>query len=155
MPQPRTRELSWIDPGLSADAQRQLTWAADSIFAGTPATSLALWLDDGSRTVLVRGKVPDALVDADIRALVVPGPLLRKAVAKASGAPEYLPALQILPGRVEFGYFPELTQALLIVPLPGRAGACVIGADRSRCFEKEDVEWVRAVAARVGRVVGA
>ena len=155
MLQPRSRELSWVDPSLTADTQRELAWAADAIFTGTPATSLALWLDDDSRTVLVRGKVPDGLADADIPTLVVPGPLFRKAAAKASGAPEYFPALQILPGRVEFAYFPELTQALLIVPLPGRAGACVIGADRARCFEKEDVEWVRAVAARVGRVVGA
>ena len=33
------------------------------------------------------------------------------------GAPEYLPSLQILPGRFEFAYMPAATQALLMVPL--------------------------------------
>jgi hypothetical protein len=45
------------------------------------------------------------------------GPLLSKCVGKKSGAPEYLPSLQLLPGRMEFTYLPEATQSVLILPL--------------------------------------
>ena len=59
-----------------------------------------------------------------------------------------------LPGRVEFSYFPENTQGVLMLPLVGETpGALILAVDRQRGFGEEDIEYARAVAARVAEVV--
>ena len=74
-------------------------------------TAMALWRD-GS-TLMLRGTVSPAAA-ASPAAAVLAGPLLTKAVARKNGAPDYLPALQLLPGRVEFSYMPENSQGILM-----------------------------------------
>lgn len=107
-------EQEWVSDDLRADARAELEWAADSLFASTPCCSLAIW--QGGQTQLLRGLVPRAALGQPGSA-VSAGPLLSKCVGKKSGAPEYLPSLQLLPGRMEFTYLPEATQSVLILPL--------------------------------------
>jgi len=87
----------------------------------------------------------------DPGATVVAGPLVKLAVGRASGRPEYLRALQILPGRIEFSYLPEETQALLILPTAAGAGggAVIVGADRQRAFGEDAVRRCAAIATEI------
>ena len=82
-------------------------------------------------------------------------PLLEKAAARKSGAPDYLPALQLLPAAtLEFAYLPENAQGVLMLPLSGDApGALVLAADRQRGFGEEDISWAREVARKLSEVV--
>ena len=144
---------SWIEPSLPAGASAELRWAADALLDAGPCVAVALWCDD--RTLMLRGTLPSPYRQ------VAAGPLLAKCVGGANGAPEYLPALQLLPGRVEFSYLPEATQAVLMVPIGaglaeggGSRGALVLAADRQRAFGEDDIGWARAVAARVGAALG-
>ena len=93
------------------EASRELVWAADALTSSCPAcAAVAVYLD--GRTLLLHGTFPAALPGADFSAAVAPGPLLRKVLEKVSAAPDYLPALQLLPGRVKFSYLPAAAQAV-------------------------------------------
>ena len=140
-------EQSWVSDELPEPARRELNWAADSLFSSTRCSSLAVWRD--GRTLLLRGTLPPAVAARPGEA-VVPGPLLSKCLEKKSGAPEYLPSLQLLPGRVEFSYLPEATQSVLVLPMGAGGGAFVVGSDTQRSFKQDDVTWARALSARVG-----
>ena len=85
---------------------------------------------------------------------IAAGPLLTKAAARLNGAPDYLPAVQLLPGRVEFGYLPENAQGVLMLPLVGQTrGALLLASDQQRGFGPDDVEFARAVAVRVAEAI--
>jgi len=140
--------LSWTEPTIEGEARHELEWAVDTLSGCLACTSVAVWLSSGA-TIATRGLLSRAAA-ATPAAAVRPGILLEKCAQSTSGAPEYLPALQLLPGRVEFSYFPEETEALLMVPLGGQAGAIVLGGDRRRAFASEDVQWARAIATRLG-----
>jgi len=150
-------EVAWVDPALPAAQRRELDWAADALTSCTPARSVAVVLGDG-RTVGLRGTL-SARTASDAPAYgqaVAAGPLLRKCLESKSGAPDYLPSLQILPGRFEFTYLPAATQALLLVPLRGSSGggvsggAIILGADQARAFKEDDVAWARTIASGLG-----
>ena len=106
------------------------------------------------RTLMLQGTLPSASA-ADPASCVKPGPLLEKAAARKSGAPDYLPALQLLPAAtLEFAYLPENAQGVLMLPLSGDApGALVLAADRQRGFGEEDISWAREVARKLSEVV--
>ena len=144
-------KVTWVDPALPAAQRRELDWAADALTSCLPARSLAIVRD--GRTIGLRGTL-SARVASDAAAYgqaVAPGPLLLKCLESTSGAPDYLPSLQILPGRFEFTYLPAATQALLLVPLPGiSGGAIILGADQARAFKEDDVAWARTVASGLG-----
>jgi hypothetical protein len=147
-------EVAWVDPSLPEQQRRDLEWATSTLTSNLPASSLAV-LKDG-QTIALRGTLP-ASVAADPAAYgtaVAPGPLLQKCMDSKNGAPEYLPSLQILPGRFEFAYMPAATQALLMVPLPGSEGAAggaiILGAAQARAFKGDDVSWARTVALGLG-----
>lgn len=165
---------AWLEPSLPRPAAAELDWAADALLSTTPADAIALVWD--GRTLLLRGTLPvarrDGSMDAAAGSAVVEGPLLSQCLARGpGGTPEYLPALQLLPGRVEFSYLPEATQALLLVPLgdakisairdrsPSRAaggaarGALLLAAGAQRAFKEDDVAWARALGARLGAVL--
>ena len=163
-------EMSWVAPSLSEEAQRELSWAADALKTGCDAcASVALYR--GGKTVLLEGTFPASCGDAP-GAAVVPGPLLTKLLSKVSSAPEYLPALQLLPGRIEYTYLPAATQGVLMVPVGGSSGgstvgddgaggagetlegkgALVLGCDRQRGFKQADIGWARAIASRLADV---
>jgi len=146
-------QFAWIDPSLPAAAREELEWAAESLLVGACAT-VALWR--GGRTLLLRGVLPSGVTAAGAapEGAIVPGPLLTKAASSRSGAPDYLPALQLLPGRLEFSYLPEDTQGVLMLPLSGDAeGVLVLGSDRQRGLSEEDVAWARAVAGRLAEAL--
>lgn len=141
------RDVAWVASGLAPALQRQLEWSVEAAMTALPTSSLAVWY--GGETVALRGKLAEGVAAGGAEAYaraVVPGPLLRKASESKSGAPDYLPSLQVLPGRVEFSYLPAATQAVLLVPLPGQ-GALILGADRQRAFREDDVAWARQLAA--------
>jgi hypothetical protein len=142
--------LRWVEPSLSADQRRELEWAADSLRACESCAAVALYVN--GRTLLLHGTVATACADAP-EAAVAPGPLVTKATESVSGAPDYLPSLPILPGRFEFfGYFPEATQGVLMVPIPGSRGAFILASDRQRGFQQSDILWARSVAGRVAEL---
>lgn len=136
--------VAWLEPSLPAAARSDLEWAAEALLVGSCA-AVSLWR--GQRTLLLRGTLPFA---SEPERAVVAGSLLQSCAARNSGAPEYLPALQLLPGRVEFGYLPENTQGVLILPLVSDSlGVVVLAADRQRGFAEGDVEWALLVASRL------
>ena len=136
----------WLEPALSEDARDELDWAGNALLEIGPCTSVALWRD--GKTLMLRGTLPNGMVAGP--EAVVPGPLLTKAAARNNGAPDYLPAVQLLPGRVEFSYLPPNAQGVLMLPLVGATkGALVLACDQQRGFGTDDVEWARAVAGRL------
>jgi len=146
--------VDWLDPSLPAAQRRELDWAADALTSCLPARSLAIVRD--GRTLGLRGTLSARVVsdEAAYSQAVASGPLLDKCLKKCrdrSGTPDYLPSLQILPGRFEFTYLPTATQAVLLVPLPGvTGGAIILGADQARAFKEDDVAWARTVASGLG-----
>lgn len=143
--------ILWTEPSVEGAARRELDWAADTLMECLGCASVAVWRSTGA-TIAARGLLTRAAAAAPASA-VQPGLLLQKCAGSTSGAPEYLPALQLLPGRVEFSYFPDDTQALLMVPLGSQKGAIVLGANKKRAFASADVQWARAIAARLGTVL--
>ncbi|KAL1529199.1 hypothetical protein AB1Y20_000157 [Prymnesium parvum] len=146
-------EHSWMAGELSAQAARELAWGAETLLATVRCRSVAVWWD--GRTVLLRGLLPLSTRQNPDDA-VVPGPLVSKCMEKTSGAPEYLPSLQLLPGRVEFSYLPQATQSVLVLPMTTQGaarGVFVLGSDTQRAFKQDEVAWARAVSSRVGSVL--
>ena len=179
-------QASWVDPSLPTAVRAELEWAAETLLVA-PCAAVALWRD--GRTLLLSGTLSASAASGEASA-VAAGTLLTKAAARKNGAPDYLPALQLvsaaspplpppaavahctpeplcrpshvichllcsqLPGRVEFSYFPENTQGVLMLPLVGETpAALILAVDRQRGFGEEDIEYARAVAARVAEVV--
>lgn len=143
---------NWLDPALPEELQQEIRWAANALLACTPCVGITLWRK--GQTAMLLGQVSPRLAAAgaeEFQRAVLPGPLLQKCVSKMSGAPEYLPALQLLPGRVEFSYFPDDTQGVLIVPIGGQQGALILAADQVRAFKQDDVAFARTLALRVGK----
>ena len=140
--------VDWVDPAVAPERRRELAWAAAQLSAVEGCASVLVW--DGARTVAARGLVRGG-GGGDPGATVVAGPLVKLAVGRASGRPEYLRALQILPGRIEFSYLPEETQALLILPTAAGAGggAVIVGADRQRAFGEDAVRRCAAIATEI------
>ena len=106
------QSVQWSEPSLLPQTTFELEWAADALTGEhTPCSSVALWASN--RTLLLRGVVSNGAAargEAGFASAVTPGPLLAKTAASRTGAPEYLPSLQILPGRVEFEYMAQGTQ---------------------------------------------
>jgi Cofactor assembly of complex C subunit B, CCB2/CCB4 len=168
-----------MDPSRAAKWKEQSAWVLQSVLSATPASTAVLLAYDDDRTLespaSPRWKVAGAagiLPAADISDLAVPElaatPILNK--VRTSGRDEsYLPTLQALPGRTEFGgYLPSNTQAVLIVPVvvgtsaAGAASAAsttpgparlllVLGSDRARSYTPRDIVWCQALAARLGQ----
>ena len=145
----------WMEASLSDSAKDELTWAASTLLETLgPCTTVALYRD--GKTLMLKGTVPNALASSPGPDAIVPGILLNKVTARINGAPDYLPALQLLPGRVEFlNYLPENAQGVLMLPLTGATrGTLLLACDRQRGFGPDDVEWARAVAGRLSEALG-
>ena len=139
-------------PSLDQNRNSELEWATQTICDCLRCSSLAILHRE--QTLLLRGRfATGAAAEPELQQLIVPGPILKKCMQSKSGAPDYLPALQLLPGRIEFGYFPEETQGVLILPFDSGRGAVIIGADRVRQFKASDIEWTRAVVSRIASSV--
>ena len=122
-------------PGGGAGRRRELAWAAAQ--ARSRAARRCSW---GT----ARAPSPRAACARRRRrrpgATVVAGPPRQARRRPRERAAQYLRALQILPGRIEFSYLPEETQALLILPTAAAPRAVIVGADRQRAFGEDAVQ---------------
>jgi hypothetical protein len=78
-------------------------------------------------------------------------PILAK--ARREGGHLFLPALQNLPGRVEFSYLPQNCQAALLIPFQESAGVVIIGSSRARSFTEKDIAWIQAICEQGVRLL--
>ena len=143
-------DTEWIDPDVDAKTSKELSWAAESLMDTEACAAVAIWRS--GRTILLRGTLPAAASAGAPGESIAPGPLLTKAMERRSAAPDYLPALQLLPGRIEFDYLPSATQGVLMCPLTSCKGALILACDRQRGFTPEDIAWARAVAGRLSEL---
>ena len=126
-------------PSSQGRARATVEWAADSILEAIAAESVFLWHQN--TTILRQGVLGESRA-------VTPGPILE--AARLSPAREtYLPDLQALPGRVEFGYLPRNAQAVLLQPLCAGESMLVLGTDRKRAFSPRDIAWVSALGSQL------
>ena len=122
-----------------------LLWAGDALLEETPSSTVVFaWRG----AVLLRQGViskPRPSSSPDIGVRIGQGPIAQKAATAAvelSDPAVYLPALQILPGRVEFtanGVIPSNTQSLVVISV-GRHGTLLLAADRARAFTPKDID---------------
>jgi len=149
--------VEWVEPSLPSPARGELEWAADALMQSESCVAVVIYHE--GRTLLQRGTLPTPASaekeQGEPAVAVKPGPLLTKCMQRVNGAPEYLPALQLLPGRVEFGYLPSLTQGVLMVPLVGSTGALILACNRQRGFNEEDVAWARSIGGKISESLGA
>lgn len=104
-----------------------------AVLENTPAvTVLIAW----KGSVLMRsGRLPSTDTKAETK--LGTGPIASRLGGEA--APVYLPALQNLPGRIEFaGWLPENTPSAVLVAL-GTDGLILVGGDRPRAFTQRDL----------------
>jgi hypothetical protein len=142
-------------------------WVLESLLTATPAkTAVLLQRTEGSWKILaLAGIVPDAWAAAalssakDTPQLLPYMPIIER-FQSGSNRESYLPTLQALPGRSEFTYLPDNTQAVLLIPvLTGDSTAAAtaaatttvlaLGADQARSFTPRNVAWSQAVAAKL------
>jgi Mg/Co/Ni transporter MgtE len=142
-------------------------WVLESLLTATPAkTAVLLQRTEGSWKILaLAGTVPDAWASAalssakDTPQLLPYMPIIER-FQSGSNRESYLPTLQALPGRSEFTYLPDNTQAVLLIPvLTGDSTAAAtaaatttvlaLGADQARSFTPRNVAWSQAVAAKL------
>jgi hypothetical protein len=130
----------------------------------TPAkTAVLLQRKEGVWKILaMAGTVPEAWARAasakDTPQLLPYMPIIER-FQSGTNRESYLPTLQALPGRSEFTYLPDNTQAVLLIPvLTGDSKAATatstttviaLGADQARSFTPRNVAWSQAVATKL------
>lgn len=128
-----------------------MTWAADSLLKVTPAETLVFaWR---GVPLLRQGVIPPATTanppsgggggggGEKVEPVIGAGPIATRAASE--GYPVYLPALQQLPGRVEFtaaakNLIPANTQALVVAAV-GEHGFLLLGSGQARAFTQADL----------------
>jgi len=130
-----------IDLTLSESIQTELAWASYSLLTNTPTQSMAIWYDD--RTLLRRGIL-------GVDAKVTPGAIVERSLKTEK--PVYLVSLKLYPGRVEFTYLPENTQAVICQPL-GKQGVMVLGANAPRSYTQDHEAWVSTIADKLAKTL--
>ena len=145
--------------------RKAIRWAIDTILRTTPATSVHIvrnlnevigrggvigLADDRSPSFALGGET-----EADLKSNMG---IYYKAVS--TGEEVYLPDLQILPGKSEFGFLPANAQSLVILPLAtrtagaaGGAGAMVISTNQAKVLRMTDLQKIRVVGALVRRTL--
>eukprot|EP00953_Heterococcus_sp_UTEX-ZZ885_P004702 3029-Heterococcus_DN1.PRE.1 len=134
------------DPALTTAQTAELRWLCESLILTKPATASVL--------VHVRGRtVARYGVMGSSSAVAADAPIVAKALREAaagSSKETYLPALQNLPGKVEFSYLPENCQTVLLLPLLGGEAVVVVGGSQARAYTPKDIAWIKGVCERVG-----
>lgn len=136
------QELS--SDSLTESQAAQLRWLCESLILTKPAAASVLLYAKGQ--VLARFGVMGN------EAQIQPGaPVFAKAlrVGAASAQETYLPAVQNLPGKVEFTYLPENVQTVLLMPILQSTGAVVLGGSQARAFTPKDIAYYKAASERV------
>ncbi len=141
--QPRTPETVEIDAPLginvtttNADLEAELRWLGQTLIAQTATVSVVVW--SGGETLLRMGY----LGAGDFQL----GPIVERVLKTQK--PVYLVTLRLFPGRVEFVYLPEAMQAIVCQPL-GNQGVLVLGANQSRSYNPQDLQWIEALSQRL------
>ncbi|KAL7529460.1 hypothetical protein ACHAWF_002986 [Thalassiosira exigua] len=185
----RGRDALWIeeggDEGTHEGFRTSAEWALASFLRCSPARTAVLLAanvakDEGGgtkragswRVLAAAGVLPDVdltssvpektpILDRMLRDGRVKGGTVGGADAAGKGPGEsYLPTLQALPGRAEFGYLPPNAQEALVLPA-GRGGAegadgarrryaVVFGGDVAKSFAPRDVAWCKEAASWIG-----
>ena len=122
---------------LSEEARTELAWASHLLLTNTPARSLLVYYQ--GQVLLRRGILGG-------KAEVTPGTILQRVLEKQK--PVYLVNLNLYPGKIEFDYLPENTQALITQPI-GKEGALIVAANAPRSYTKQDETWVEGIADKL------
>jgi hypothetical protein len=168
----------------SSASSSSVPWVLESLVSSaTPAKTAVLLqrketsdADSSSWKILaMAGTVPDAWAAASASTSTPKQPQLLpympiiERFQSGTNRESYLPTLQALPGRSEFTYLPDNTQAVLLIPVltsgdvddSSKATATTtkatsttttviaLGADQARSFTPRNVAWSQAVAARL------
>ena len=131
---------------MNAMQRNTALWAIESILKTTPATSVHIVRNE--KQVVARGgviglrddKAPSFTLDPNMS-------IFDKAITQ--GEEVYLPALQILPGKIEFNFLPANAQSLIILPLQAEGGAVVISTNQAKVMRLNDLQKIRVVCALV------
>ena len=143
----------------NAGARSTLTWAAESLLEGANGPATTVLIAWGGTTLLRQGTLPAPPGPTDDpgppKTPLGTGKIALKAYADS--APVYLPALQNLPGRIEFtiGWLPRNTQSAVVVELGDGEGVMVLGSDRARAFTPVDLRAAFLIAQPVTRALKA
>ena len=135
------------------DQQSSLEWVVPALLTATPCSSVVYlkYLRDAWSIVAAAGVLPMRRGDElTMTPLTVSAstPILDRLRNDGSQQETYLPTLQNLPGRTEFTYLPENTQAVVLVPV-GLTGVLVLGSNRAKSFTPRDIAWSLSVATRI------
>lgn len=122
---------------LSDEVKAELAWASLMLLTNTPARSLLVYYD--GKVLLRRGILAP-------KATVTPGAILKRVLDKQK--PVYLVNLNLYPGKIEFDYLPENSQALICQPI-GNKGALFVVANAPRSYTKQDEKWVEGIADKL------
>jgi len=122
---------------LSKDVQTELAWASHLLLTNTPTRSLLVYYQ--GQVLLRRGILAQ-------KADVTPGNILQRVLAKQK--PVYLVNLNLYPGKIEFDYLPENTQAVICQPI-GNEGALIVAANAPRSYTKQDETWIEGIADKL------
>ena len=133
-----------IADDLSPSLKAAVEWCINTILQTTPVTSVhvlsptsAVW---GRGGVVGQGddRTSSSLKNSDKM------PILQKTLKLSEEV--YLPDLQILPGKVEFGYLPINVQSVLLLPLPN-GGAVAMGTNQAKVLKLKDLNRIRSCVA--------
>ncbi|MFP4254003.1 MAG: cofactor assembly of complex C subunit B [Halothece sp.] len=122
---------------LSEEVKAELAWASLMLLTNTPARSLLVYYE--GKVLLRRGILAP-------KAEVTPGAILNRVLEKQK--PVYLVNLNLYPGKIEFDYLPENSQALICQPI-GNKGALFVVANAPRSYTKQDEKWVEGIADKL------
>ena len=122
---------------LSETVKAELAWSSLMLLKNTPARSVLVYYQ--GEVLLRRGILGK-------KAEVTPGAILKRVLDKQK--PVYLVNLNLYPGRIEFDYIPENSQALICQPI-GKEGALIVVANAPRSYTKQDENWVEGIAEKL------
>ena len=144
-----------LDMELIAEKTRTyLVWFLDSIQSIFPNVASILVYYDG-KTIVKHGLLPalpssislkddqsaklnNKQSNVDVK-LILKKALNKELDSTGLSLETYIPDLQVLPGKIEFTYLPENTQAVVIQPFKNQKGMLIFGLDKKRAFSPRDI----------------
>ncbi|GAB5370039.1 hypothetical protein AAMO2058_001457900 [Amorphochlora amoebiformis] len=127
-----------ISPEAPPQLARELRWIWDSLSAATRCKSLAVIRGDG--TALIQAGL--ARKGGEVKV----GPITQRAMETEKGS--LIANLQLNSGKMEFAYFPEATQSVLVKPASSKV-VMVLGSDTVRGFTQVDQAWVSSLTEKL------
>jgi hypothetical protein len=136
-----------------------MDWFLESLLVATPAKSGVLLQKNSPSSpwevLALAGVVPREWSDSENPMRVIPDntPILDRFLS-GTAQETYLPTLQALPGKTEFTYLPDNSQAALLLPVRSEASSkttvLVLGSNQARSFTPRNVAWCQTVVSRLG-----